>query len=115
MSDEEGGDDNNKAEAGCTAFAAPALVTGRWALRQVAQPLLRTALVLVLRGSQPETCVVHGNKYTGLLNAVPMRVRRQFWPAQFESNEISYMISHMMSCREHVMAYDVVCDVVQRT
>ncbi len=45
MSDEEGGDDDNKAEAGGTAFAAPALVTGRWALRQVAQPLLRTALV----------------------------------------------------------------------
>ncbi len=50
---------------------------------------------------------VHGNAYTGLLNAVPMRAHRHFLPAQFESNETShatsYAISHTMLCREHMM------------
>ncbi len=49
---------------------------------QAAQPLQRPALVTgrwpLLRGPRPQTRVVHGNKYTGLLNAVPMRVHRQF-------------------------------------
>jgi hypothetical protein len=71
VSDEEGGDGNYDAAAG-----GAAIVTGRWALRQVAQPSLRTAVVSgrwpPQRGPLPETCVVHGNKYTGLLNAVPM-------------------------------------------
>jgi hypothetical protein len=117
-------------EADIVATAKRPKCTWQMALRQAALLSPRPALARwqrpLLRCPRPKTCVVHGNKTTGLLNAVPVEARRQF--GRHNLNQMKHLMRHRMRyhmrCRaenircEHttsyVMAYDVVCDMMQR-
>jgi hypothetical protein len=49
---------------------------------------------------RPKTCVMRGNENTGLLNAVPVRARRQFG---------LHNLNQMKHCMRHRMRYRIRC------
>jgi hypothetical protein len=103
MSDEEGGDGNDDAATGGAAVAAAG--AGDGALGPSAGGLERPALVRwrrpLLRGPRPAKCAVHGNKYACLLNAVPMRARRQFGQHNLiqTKHRMRYRMRYSIRCR----------------
>jgi hypothetical protein len=86
VSDDEGGDGNDDAAAGGAAVAAAGVGDGALGTSANGSAVTEDGAGVgrwPLRAPRPETCVVHSNNDTGLLNAVPMLACRQFWSAQF--------------------------------